>query len=81
MTGEKTTNMRGKNTVKISFEIKPEVKRDEGYIHTDVQGGRKGNIKKMVHKAPSISVCQRQDLNFDFMIPLFSPCRFRGVGR
>lgn len=46
MTGEKTTNMRGKNTVKISVEIKPEVKRDEGYIHTDVQGVRKGIIKK-----------------------------------
>lgn len=74
--------MRGKNTVKISVEIKPEVKRDEGYIHTDVQGVRKGIIKKKwYHKAPSISLCQRQDLNFDFMIPLFSPCRFRGVGR
>lgn len=40
--------MRGKNTVKISVEIKPEVKRDEGYIHTDVQGVQKGIIKKMV---------------------------------
>lgn len=75
MTGEKTTNMRGKNTVKpLKENIKPEVKRDEGYIHTDVQGGRKGNIKKKrYHKAPSLSLCQRQDINFDVMIPLFSP--------
>lgn len=56
MTGEKTTNMRGKNTVKISVEIKPEVKRDEGYIHTDVQGVRKGIIKKNGTIKPPLSL-------------------------
>lgn len=56
MTGEKTTNMRGKNTVKISIEIKPEVKRDEGYIHTDVQGVRKGIIKENGTIKPPLSL-------------------------
>lgn len=48
--------MRGKNTVKISIEIKPEVKRDEGYIHTDVQGVRKGIIKKNGTIKPPLSL-------------------------
>lgn len=57
MTGEKTTNMRGKNTVKpLKENIKPEVKRDKGYIHTDVQGGRKGNIKKNGTIKPPLSL-------------------------
>lgn len=48
--------MRGKNTVKISVEIKPEVKRDEGYIHTDVQGVRKGIIKENGTIKPPLSL-------------------------